>query len=120
MEVNMSKPTRHPVWLTSLVIALILVFGGITGPVLAASTSQGAKSLLQTSFAPAIKKVAPSVVTIWSSRTINNDTTRFFDDPFFRRFFGDDSFGGVPRERRERGLGSAVIGFAESDFRDIS
>ena len=35
----------------------------------------------------------------------------FFDDPFFRRFFGEE-FGGripAPREHREQGLGSGVI-----------
>jgi serine protease Do len=34
-----------------------------------------------------------------------------FDDPFFRRFFGDEFFRrfGVPRERRQSGLGSGVI-----------
>ncbi|MFN3939909.1 MAG: hypothetical protein ACK4IY_04940, partial [Chitinophagales bacterium] len=35
-----------------------------------------------------------------------------FDDPFFRRFFGDEFFRRFeqqPRERKERGLGSGVI-----------
>ena len=33
----------------------------------------------------------------------------FFDDPFFRRFFGEDSPFGAPRERLENSLGSGVI-----------
>src|SRR5437867_2610419 len=43
-----------------------------------------------TSFAPVIKKVAPSVVNIYSSMTIRQRPVNnpFLDDPFFRRFFG--------------------------------
>lgn len=112
----MSKHTlRRPVWLTPLVIALILVVGGMTGSLLAASTTtsssnEGANLSLKTSFAPGIKKVAPSVVTVWSSRKVKNETMQSFADPFFRRFFGD-TFGNssVPRELREQGLGSGVI-----------
>jgi len=33
----------------------------------------------------------------------------FFDDPFFRRFFGEDFALGAPRERIENSLGSGVI-----------
>src|SRR5216117_600581 len=45
-----------------------------------------------TSFAPIIKKVAPSVVNIYSSMTIRQRPTSnpFLEDPFFRRFFGED------------------------------
>src|SRR5262249_62295119 len=41
-----------------------------------------------TSFAPVIKKVAPSVVNIYSTKTVrvNPRMMPFFDDPFFRRF----------------------------------
>ena len=34
---------------------------------------------------------------------------QFFDDPFFRRFFGDDGSFGPPRERVQNSLGSGVI-----------
>src|SRR6266436_5912891 len=46
-----------------------------------------------TSFAPVIKKVAPSVVNISSSMTIHERGGRnsLLEDPLFRRFFGDDS-----------------------------
>src|SRR5882724_4428371 len=44
-----------------------------------------------TSFAPVIKKVAPSVVNIYSSMTIRERPTSnpLLEDPFLRRFFGD-------------------------------
>src|SRR2546421_8996121 len=50
-----------------------------------------------TSFAPIIKKVAPSVVNIYSSMTIHErqESNPLLNDPFFRRFFGDDSGGRV-------------------------
>ncbi|MGO8931959.1 MAG: DegQ family serine endoprotease [Limisphaerales bacterium] len=63
-----------------------------------------------TSVAPVVKKVAPSVVNIYSTMTVRERPNQLFDDPFFRRFFGEE-FGGQtqPRTRREQSLGSGVI-----------
>ena len=69
--------------------------------------------VIRLSFAPLVREVAPAVVSITSSRV--TQTTRrpdpFFDDPFFRHFFGDSSpFGrSRPQERRQSSLGSGVI-----------
>src|SRR5256885_430551 len=66
----------------------------------------------RTSFAPVIKKVAPSVVNISSSMTIHERGNRnpLLEDPFFRRFFGDDSMDqSQPRDRKAQSLGSGVI-----------
>ena len=65
---------------------------------------------MQLSFAPVVKQVAPAVVNIFASKTVTQRRSPMFDDPFFRRFFGDD-FGvfGRPRERSENSLGSGVI-----------
>lgn len=65
------------------------------------------------SYAPLVKDVAPAVVNIFTQKTVTTQRFRspLFDDPFFRRFFGD-SFGGAgggPRERIENSLGSGVI-----------
>src|SRR6267378_2960697 len=64
-----------------------------------------------TSFAPVIKKVAPSVVNISSTMTIHERGGRnsLLEDPFFRRFFGDDSEQLQPRDRKAQSLGSGVI-----------
>lgn len=61
------------------------------------------------SFHPIVQKVAPSVVNIYSTKTVRQAPlwAPFMDDPFFRRFFGVPE--GMPRERRERSLGSGVI-----------
>jgi serine protease Do len=63
-----------------------------------------------TSVAPVVKKVAPSVVNIYSTMTIRERPNALFNDPAFRRFFGEE-FGGQtqPRTHREQGLGSGVI-----------
>jgi len=56
--------------------------------------------------------VTPSVVNISTTKTIKQDNTAnpFFDDPFFRRFFGDQApHPNVPKEHKEQSLGSGVI-----------
>jgi serine protease Do len=66
-----------------------------------------------TSLAPVVKRVSPSVVNIYTTKKVK-DMPRmmpFFDDPFFRQFFGDPwgGQGRVPQARREQALGSGVI-----------
>lgn len=48
------------------------------------------------SYSPVIKKVAPSVVNIYSSRIVKQRLYRnpILADPFFRQFFGDVEAGG--------------------------
>ena len=66
------------------------------------------------SFAPIVKKVIPSVVNISTTKIVKvkipEQFRRFFDDPFFKRFFGP--FGNAPKtpkEQKEHALGSGVI-----------
>src|SRR5215208_3990902 len=69
------------------------------------------------SFAPIVKRVAPSVVTIYSTKTVRVDprSNPLLQDPFFRRFFGmEEDEDGAPRsdrrrQRQEQGIGSGVI-----------
>ncbi|MEX1083581.1 MAG: trypsin-like peptidase domain-containing protein, partial [Xanthobacteraceae bacterium] len=58
------------------------------------------------SYAPVVQKAAPAVVNVYAKKVIANRNP-FFDDPFFRRFFGDQ--GGLPREHKQSSLGSGVI-----------
>ncbi len=60
------------------------------------------------SFAPVVKQTAPAVVNVYSRRVVRERRSPFFDDPLFRRFFGDDAFG-VERKKVQRSLGSGVI-----------
>ena len=69
------------------------------------------RSVRGVSYAPVIKRVTPSVVTIESTRTIATRQNPYFDEDFLRRFFGDPS---RPEQRRSRkrtaeSLGSGVI-----------
>jgi serine protease Do len=67
---------------------------------------------LGTSFAPVVKKAAPSVVNIYTTRTIREQPAQnaFQNDPFFRQFFGDQvPQDDQPRTRKEKSLGSGVI-----------
>jgi len=68
-----------------------------------------------TSFAPVVKKVAPSVVKVFvtgKAKVVPSAEFSPFEDPFFRRFFGD-GFGGRGGRNmqtpKEHGLGSGVI-----------
>lgn len=67
------------------------------------------------SFAPVVKKVAPSVVSIFATRILKESDAQnmrrmhpFFNDPAFREFFGDPGNRRV-RPQREEALGSGVI-----------
>ncbi len=60
------------------------------------------------SYADAVERAAPAVVNIHSNKQVTEPAHPFFEDPFFRRFFGEQSpF--APRQRTERSLGSGVI-----------
>jgi serine protease Do len=63
------------------------------------------------SYAPVLKNVLPSVVNISSSKVVKASPEMSLPmDPFFRQFFGEQ--GGpfnIPKERREKSLGSGVI-----------
>jgi Do/DeqQ family serine protease len=83
-----------------------------TPPVAGNSINSHAAPLAQNSYAEVVSRVAPSVVTIRSERRVREAAQfPFFDDPFFREFFGDRFRNAQPRpqERLQRGLGSGVI-----------
>jgi serine protease Do len=65
------------------------------------------------SFAPIVKAVLPSVVNISSSKVVkaSQGIEQMQMDPMFRQFFGRDGQGqfGIPKDRREKSLGSGVI-----------
>ncbi|MFA6288544.1 MAG: DegQ family serine endoprotease [Opitutaceae bacterium] len=70
------------------------------------------------SFSPVVKKTAPSVVYVFSSKKVRNVAAQnpFFNDPIFRRFFGvpgdpDGNNAGprAPSQSVQQSLGSGVI-----------
>jgi serine protease Do len=66
------------------------------------------------SIADIAERSLQAVVNISSTKVLHQrgrPMSPFFNDPFFRRFFGHrfPPHGGLPRERREKSLGSGVI-----------
>ncbi len=57
------------------------------------------------SFAPVVRSAAPAVVNVFGARVVQSPMGGFFDDPLFRRFFGERGQGG----RVQSSLGSGVI-----------
>ncbi|BBK43916.1 serine protease [Allostella vacuolata] len=68
-----------------------------------------AREQIQLSFAPVVRRVAPAVVNVFTRRVQQVPGNPLFDDPFFRRFFGDQTPVGRPRERVQQSLGSGVL-----------
>jgi serine protease Do len=101
-------------------VAAFATHGGGTTPVFVstAQAASAADALPQTmTFAPVVKRAAPAVVQISSTKVIKAEAqgrghgqgqNPMLDDPFFRRFFGNQN-PLQPRDRRESGLGSGVI-----------
>ena len=76
--------------------------------------SQGSTEILAKTgqaIAEIVEDVKPAIVNISSTKTIKTQKRAepFFDDPFFRRFFGDESPSRTPKERKAFSLGSGVI-----------
>jgi serine protease Do len=72
-----------------------------------AEVNEGAS---KTTFAPIVKAVLPSVVNISSSKVVKGqESGQMQMDPMFRQFFGGDGDERMPRDRKEKALGSGVI-----------
>jgi serine protease Do len=81
---------------------------GNTNP--ASTTSSNPAVMPVASYADVVSKVAPAVVTIHASRRVRQPQQYpFWDDPFFRQFFGTPEQQQPPAERLRQGLGSGVI-----------
>lgn len=60
--------------------------------------------------AAAVERVGPAVVRIDSERSVSEAMPDAFDNPFFRRFFGDEiPPSALPEDRLEQGTGSGFL-----------
>ncbi|MEG4032427.1 HhoA/HhoB/HtrA family serine endopeptidase [Microcoleus sp. S36b_A4] len=57
----------------------------------------------------AVDRVGPAVVRIDTERTVSRNLDPLMEDPFFRRFLGEDLRSMTPRQERLRGQGSGFI-----------
>jgi Do/DeqQ family serine protease len=91
-------------------LCLLLGLVVFSGPLAAQTlrTTPIDRQQIQLSYAPVVRAVAPAVVNVYASRTVQQRRPAMFDDPFFQRFFGSQGFG-MPRERVVNSLGSGVI-----------
>ncbi|MBD1868279.1 trypsin-like peptidase domain-containing protein [Oculatella sp. FACHB-28] len=76
-----------------------------TGQILAQAPSAAAST--ESFVAAAVNQVGPAVVRIDTERTITRSVDPFFNDPFFRRYFGGAA--PQPYEERQIGQGSGFI-----------
>lgn len=94
----------------SIVLAAAVVFGGAQAQ---ERQVPGSRAQVQLSYAPLVEKAAPAVVNIYTQKIVSNrQVPPLFDDPFFRRFFGDLGVPfnrGTPRREQQNSLGSGVI-----------
>ncbi len=90
-------------------LACALALGVLVPGALAESRVPASRNEIALSFSPLVKSAAPAVVNIYATRLVKRAGT-LFDDPFFRRFFGNAlPFSGRPRTRVHNSLGSGVI-----------
>lgn len=93
-----------------IVLAIVMLWMMVAPLPLKAQAVPESRSEIALSFAPVVSKVAPSVVNVYARQVVRTrEVMPFFNDPFFRRFFGEGGFQGMPRERVQRSLGSGVI-----------
>src|ERR1035438_1018176 len=103
--------------LGSLAMLIALQAGSLDGAAPASARTNAAPKLTiqetpinrdlkaATSVAPVVKKVAPSVVNIYSTVTIHERPNQLLSDPFFRRFFGEE-------DRKSTRLNSSHLGIS--------
>ena len=98
---------------TKLFATLLIANAGFSGVAGAQDVRlPQSRAELALSFAPLAKTVGPAVVNVFTRRVVQaRRVSPLFDDPFFRRFFGDQfpPNPGTPPERVQNSLGSGVI-----------
>ena len=96
-------------WVLALAWVMIFAFG-VSGVRAAKRVVPTSNAELQLSYAPLVRRTAPAVVNIYARKVVRRTfRSPLFNDPFFRRFFGDVLPPGARRERIENSLGSGVI-----------
>ena len=100
------KKTFRSVWLNSRLPAVVALVAVATmtasakdAPNVKVSEREVDRTGRGASYAPVIKRVTPSVVTIQSTRTITGRQNQFFDEDMLRRFFREQP---GPDRRRSR------------------
>lgn len=101
---------NRKLWIIGLLVAVVFTMGISAtwlgnGVALAQDTNQAIAASGQAAIKNAIAKVGPAVVRIDVTATVSVNNP-FFNDPFFRYFFGEPN---VPQKQEERALGSGLV-----------
>lgn len=94
---------------------VVLVAAMLVGPGVSVGADEkrvpASRADINLSFAPLVKSAAPAVVNIYTRRVVRSRrTSPLFNDPFFRRFFGNQfPPGSRENQRVQNSLGSGVI-----------
>ena len=98
----------------------LLSAAALTGALLLNSTAWAAPQAAEaptTSLAPMVKRVSPAVVSVAVRGAVREQQRNpFFDDPFFRRFFGEPPDRNESRERPFQSAGSGVVVDARNGY----
>ncbi|MDF1794444.1 MAG: DegQ family serine endoprotease [Thalassobaculaceae bacterium] len=111
---NRLNAAWHAIW----VIGAICMAQIAAAPAPAAAQNEtvpGGRGEISLTFAPLVREVGPAVVNVYTRTVVSERRGKspLFDDPFFKRFFGD-LVPSLPQRRREAtSLGSGVIVDAE-------
>ena len=101
------RTTRHI--FSGLILLAVATFAAVPGHAPRAAPDNREQVML--SFAPLVRAASPAVVNVFTRKAVRSrgPASPLFNDPFFRRFFGDSLGLAQPRERIENSLGSGVI-----------
>lgn len=104
----MSRLKYGWIWLGVALLVIAGVYGGTEPPAVAQQRMPPpTREAAQYSFAPIVRTAAPAVVNVYVRSRVKVANSPFMDDPFFRRFFGEQF--GQPSERIQSSLGSGVL-----------
>lgn len=94
-----------------LALAAVVLLPGAETLAADAKRVPASREEISLSFAPLVRAAAPAVVNIYTRRVVRaRRVSPLFNDPFFRRFFGNQfAPGGQQKKRVQNSLGSGVI-----------
>jgi len=101
-------PNMSKIWTCIFCGIIFLGFSGAV-PAVAKDVVPQSQAQIMLSFAPLVKKASPAVVNIFTKKRIAQNRPTIFDDPFFKRFFGQDFGPQRNRQQIQNSLGSGVI-----------
>jgi len=102
-----TRALKRALTVAAMLLAALPGIGHAQSP--SSPDTPGSAAEIRLSFAPLVKRAAPAVVNVFTKKTVHQAPSPLFNDPFFRRFFGDDFPGAKGPDSVQNALGSGVI-----------